>query len=1397
MKQSSQIHEFINQLLLAWKATGHHVGVDTHLRLQEIIKAIPDDTDPSKLKTLITPILAENKNQQRELYGLIDKFTVSLRKPTPLWQRISLVVFQIIFLAIFGFIIYNKYISSQDSKKKISPYIFTQVRVGKDRQDSIDRTQVALTNQVFQSIISINTSSVNHAKVEVAPNSKYKNSFNVTGLTEGQDTIPITLAFLTDRTWSEISFRFNRENFITTQKTFYLVVTVFDRKSTETVVNSNLPDSLTYKEYDHQPSIETLSLEKIPLFSLKFAYWNWTKIGILLGWLLLLFQLGYLLTLMCVKDSAPSKPDATPLRKRPNDTPPYVLQLEVPQAGQVSRGELITRVIAKLYQRSTAEYFLLDVQRTIKTTIQQAGRVVFRYKSPSKPKEYLWLIDSPSPHDHRAQLFDALYQEFERNQVLIERFFFHRDVRLCWNEQFPDGISLRELQHRFGEHELFIIGNGDSLISPSSGDLQEWTKIFEAWKFRSFLTTRTTEQLDQEAQFLSTLFHLTPATLAGLSECFAASELLATDYPSSGKSAFSSAPFIPRLSEQLSPEAVFGALEAEFVEYYPGRTDDRLLKWIAACAISPVLHWDVTLFFGSLVDDYPEAPLLSYVNLEKLTQLDWFTSKGFIPENARKALLKWLEAEHIDLLLKLRLAWKGILEDNLARLKQAAKDLGEPPFENSVAYDDLRMAMIVNELTLDNLRQEKINPEERRQLERELRERKEEGHFDFLALELLAQAEEEPMEIEDQQEVKKTLAAYLGLLENWQWQLPLFVLGFLGGWSYNPNEKEACLGSLVEYRGREYCLHTPQDSLTYFEHVVCDTMRFDPVQDNNHMLLLNLGVQKTELKLDSLNKIEVEESSPLSLYRSKLIEALNKLTEEYIKNKKIVDSYILKSMALISQNKLDSNSFYRNVGKAYWNTGAYHYNAGRIDSACIYFSKLDKWGWRDSVITREERDLMAKICTLRTDSQSNNPESRRSTTNESTTVVQDVLSPPPSEEDEWAKAIAADNAEAYALYLERFPNGANAAEARKRLADLVSRSELNAWDRAKLQDNVESYESYLKAYPNGVYAALARQRINDLLDNAAWSEAQKTNTPAACRRYLDDFPNGLYKEEALKCVNPPSAEINVIEDSPHNIVRYLFNDERLGVNDMERLLSKIEALSKVKQSADREINEWRTKNRILDSLVTSREAEISRLNDDLETAHLDREKLLKKVAVFEAQINSANQSFQKLQDRFNRAMIEKNTRIQDSLKQEIRFRERILFKMAEEDFRNGVRVVLMKASKRGQLSPMNPSSPTKADKADIDAIVLYYDFSVSKTLQFPLASKIEVKIPSLNYYKEFNARSLAKGDFNQYKGKIGIPTGNNALNIDKMGTIYLNVKIFEGDQTIETKPNSLKIYVNK
>jgi hypothetical protein len=1127
MKQSLQIHEFIKQLLLAWKATGHHVGVDTHLRLQEIIKAIPDDTDPSKLKTLITPILAENKNQQRELHALIDKLALIIPKPTPKWQKIGLLVFQIIALTLFVAFVVNQYLLKISNKPKINPYIPTQIVVGKQSYDTIDRKSVVQSNESFNAIKSINSSLAEHSKVSI--DSSGSTRFKIIGVTPGIDTIPITLEF---RKWSEL-FKENRNNWVKTEKTFYLVVTVFDRQSTEVTILSDFLDSLKYKDYDHSPSIASLALEKIPLFSIKFAYWNWTKIGILLGWIFLLLQLGYLLTLMRSKDPIPSKPDATPLRKRPNDTPPYVLQLEVPQAGQVSRGELITRVIAKLYQRSNAEYIVLDVQRTIKTTIHQAGRVGFRYKSPSRPKEYLWLIDSPSPHDHRAQLFDTLYQEFERNQVLIERFFFHRDVRLCWNEQFPDGISLRELQHRFGEHELFIIGNGDSLISPSSGDLQEWTKIFEAWKSRNFLISRATEQLDQEAQLLSTLFHLAPATLAGLSECFAASESLATDYPSSGKSSFSSAPFIPRLSEQLSPEAVFGALGAEFVEYYPGRTDDRMLKWVASCAISPVLHWDVTLFFGSLVDDYPEDPLLSYVNLEKLTRLDWFTSKGFIPENARKALLKWLEAEHIDLLLKLRLAWKDILEDNLARLKQAAKDLGEPPFENSVAYDDLRMAMIVNELTLDNLRQEKINPEERRQLERELRERKEEGHFDFLALELLAQVEEEHMDLEDQQEAKKTLADYLGFLDNWKWQLPLVVWGFLGIWTYNPNEKEACLGNLVEFRGREYCLNTPQDSLTYLEHVICDTLRDDPFIDTAIANTIQKEIKENYIIYSFIDQLLRDSANNhLILYFQEL--------KIRLENEKLTSNCISKSKFLIRRYNLDSNSFYRNVGKAYWNTGAYHYNAGRIDSACIYFTKLEQWSWRDSVITKEERDLIGKICPLITNTQPNNPgsERNRSTTNDNSpgTVTQDILAPPLSEEDEWAKAIAADNAEAYALYLERFPTGANAAEAQKRLADLVSISELNAWESANIQDNAASYESYLKAYPNGTYAALARQRINDLLDNAAWSKAQKANTPAACQRYLNEFPNGLYREEALKCINPPIAEFKVSEDLKSNVV---------------------------------------------------------------------------------------------------------------------------------------------------------------------------------------------------------------------------------------------------------------------
>jgi len=78
----------------------------------------------------------------------------------------------------------------------------------------------------------------------------------------------------------------------------------------------------------------------------------------------------------------------------------------------------------------------------------------------------------------------------------------------------------------------------------------------------------------------------------------------------------------------------------------------------------------------------------------------------------------------------------------------------------------------------------------------------------------------------------------------------------------------------------------------------------------------------------------------------------------------------------------------------------------------------------------------------------------------------------------WRGAHGEDSVLAYEIYLEHFPAGAHAEEARARIHEL---NEEREWARASQLQTPEAWQRYLGAYPEGRYAAAARERLSDFV----------------------------------------------------------------------------------------------------------------------------------------------------------------------------------------------------------------------------------------------------------------------------------------------------------------------------
>ena len=413
-------------------------------------------------------------------------------------------------------------------------------------------------------------------------------------------------------------------------------------------------------------------------------------------------------------------------------------------------------LLTRLRGRSLDERLRLDLPASVLASIRAAGRIQLRYRRQTLPPNFLLLIDRHDAQDHRARLFDALYQVFLRAEAPITRYFYDGDPRLCFNEAHPGGIALSELLHRHAGAQLLLVGDGQGLLSTLSGRVAPWTNLLQAWPRRALLQTRPLGQWARREKELQALLPLLPASPAGLG---AAIDLFNSEDPTT-----------------LNPEVLKGIPDAlqqpfafahELIPDLQRHFAQPHIDWIAACALWPTLHWDLTLYLGKVLADRGTGDmgqndtgagqarsLLDFAGIRELTRLPWFV-EGRMPDAVRSILLEYLQARRLE--QPLRLALRTLLEQ------------APPPPAEATAYDEYRMNLILNELFLQP------DATKKRALEREFVRYLAAGKKpDFVALKLLNRPQT-PLDVLGDDHLKKY--AFRKGLPGLSWQLLPKLLG--------------------------------------------------------------------------------------------------------------------------------------------------------------------------------------------------------------------------------------------------------------------------------------------------------------------------------------------------------------------------------------------------------------------------------------------------------------------------------------------------------------------------------------------------------------------------------------------------------------------------------------------
>jgi formylglycine-generating enzyme required for sulfatase activity len=492
------------------------------------------------------------------------------------------------------------------------------------------------------------------------------------------------------------------------------------------------------------------------------------------------------------------------------DKPPYVWNVEIPGVEEVLLDDTYRHALQVMRRRSQSEAQRLDMERTIAATVEGGGLPRFHYRPLSQPVDYLLLLDRQQTSNHRAQLFDAFYRAFKAQELAIERYFYDSDLRLCFNEAHPEGIRLTELAQRFAGTRLVLVGSGLQLIHPLRGGLVAWADLFEHWPQRLLLTPRHPEEWGRNERLLGTLFQVLPATLASLG--FWVEEL------EQGEDAR-----FDRWQERVKevPAAVFQPDEAHPLASLLLQFPREVLRWVAACAIYPSLHWDLTLWFGQQLEARSGEPLLEHDTLLRLFRIRWFV-EGQMPQTAREQLLEWLDGQDPTLVPALR-------HDLAAVLAQS------PPPEDSMAWADHRLQLVFNRWMSASNRKEK------QKQEKELARLLPQAEVDFVALKYL-DAPPSPLHFEVPPTWKKYVyrgglrgLGFSDSLKNTVAALAFVLVGLLFVLPWKPVAPlEACAGERTKYvldnSPLNLCLKNERDFLLYQEFQLRDSIEAGKLQ---------------------------------------------------------------------------------------------------------------------------------------------------------------------------------------------------------------------------------------------------------------------------------------------------------------------------------------------------------------------------------------------------------------------------------------------------------------------------------------------------------------------------------------------------------------------------------------
>lgn len=919
MNQQTLKYQLLADLLATLEAEEFPIGVGKHLELQQLYSRLPEDLEPEEMKTLLAPIFAKNKQDQAFFYEVFDqslsRVNAKTWQPTdqpisPIlpkkskWEIITKILglFLLLLAAWLAYLRFfdpelvtpapcNQYLSVEPDSMYVLNLLDSLAE-----SDELRREMILDESPDFVSFLNGETVG------EIPEIGNYQIDSNGVFTIKTKEDFEASEEVFTVTAIAKYKLGTDTTNFILRQK-----------KETKPEVKEPTPPEREELSLKPHPFPKILPFPNQPPLWVSYfdQYKYWIKP-------ILIFLLYALFGAYLNWWSERQQRIIADIQSK-ND-PPLLWNIKIPNISKINLNEDYFKVLQLMRQRTSVDHYVLNIPKTIDKTIEKGGIIDFQYQHKTRPPEYLLLIDRQSSKNHRAYLYDYLFESFKDNEVFIERFFFEGDIRLCWNEYYPNGIKLQDLQQTFRDARLIIVGSGYQLLNPVTGKLAKWTRVFDNWADKAILSPRPTKNWGAREKQLLQKFILLPASVESLTAMVDKMEAIDPDEIKT------------KINDEVNEPIEFRGGLIETLQHYfsikkSGEpNDESLIHWIAACAIYPTLHWDLTMYLGQELST-EDNNLLTFDHIHQLTRLPWFV-EGKIPEQARLELLEYLP-EEIEI-----------------QVRKSLRDLFDtipPPDENSVAYADSRINISLNKYLL----------EKNNLLKTEIEQYAKAGaDIDVTMLKYL-EGEKSPKDFEVDSNLRKYAEGEkpkVGL-DRWTKFLSFIVIALtIGIIAYSPSF-EKCMGELVEYKDLELCLTTSDDHLIYRAAQIRDEINKNNYQaiDSLELLALedyfvkNRSVSIENIPIDSKSEYGVESIIPLVKEDSSILHFYQNLA---------VDFY---NHGVPSYNRFDS------LGKS---VTEYYETSGDSVIFCTAFSKAKSYDDKiaSSGISAIVKDILKLAC---------------------------------------------------------------------------------------------------------------------------------------------------------------------------------------------------------------------------------------------------------------------------------------------------------------------------------------------------------------------------------------------------------------------------------------------------